>query len=106
MLVDVTQAFIRETNGSICVVYNPARSLSHGINLPDFEGQYTSMPCDGPSCWEGFYSFFLKRLERSIALERLELTDPHLELSAAIEPFDRTQGRLIGTIGTSGMRFV
>jgi hypothetical protein len=58
MLVDVTQAFIRETNGSICVVYNPARSPSHGINLPDFEGQYTSMPCDGPSCWEGFYCFF------------------------------------------------
>src|SRR5262249_44360225 len=36
MLVDVTQAFIRETNGSIHVVYNPARSPSHGINLSRF----------------------------------------------------------------------
>jgi hypothetical protein len=42
----------------LCVVYNPARSPSHGINLPDFQGQYTSMPCDGPSGWEGFCCLF------------------------------------------------
>jgi hypothetical protein len=39
---------------------------------PDFEGHYTSMPCDGPSCWEGLYCLFLKRFGRSEAVERLE----------------------------------
>jgi hypothetical protein len=41
---------------------------------------------------------FRKRFERSKALERLERlerTDPRDERSAAIEPFDRTQGRLL-----------
>jgi hypothetical protein len=39
-----------------------------------------------------------KRLERSEAVERferLERTDPHDEPSAAVEPFDKTQGRLL-----------
>jgi hypothetical protein len=89
MLVDVAQAFTRETNGSICVVYNPARSPSHGINLPDFQGQYTSMPCDGPSVLlGGFLLLFLTRLER------LERTDPIWT------------ERSDGTIGTAGTESV
>ena len=44
-----------------------------------------------------------KRFERSKAierLERLERTDPRDERSEAVEPFDRTQARALGTIET------
>src|SRR5262245_60496188 len=63
---------------------------------PDFEGQYTSMPCDGPSRCENFHVLRILETWKSDRLERLKRSE-------AVEPFDRTQGRLFGTSGTGSV---
>jgi hypothetical protein len=77
VFVDVTQAFISETNGSIRVVYNPARSPSHGINLSGFRGTVHLNALRWSVLLGGVFTvFFLKRLERSEAIERFERFEP------------------------------